>query len=143
LKIFERLSCRLQTPNAPHSGVSERIQNRIAELAEYRDIVTTVDMTVALDTVAGELAAHAEAVVTEAVSNAVRHAEAGHVTVRVHADHQVVLEIIDDGHGIPAGNNPRSGLANMQRRAEQAGGNFSITAAPGGGARVYWTAPLS
>jgi signal transduction histidine kinase len=55
----------------------------------------------------------------------------------------LVIEVIDDGCGIPQDNQRRSGLANMQRRAAQVGGDCSITAAPEGGTRVYWTAPLS
>ena len=91
----------------------------------------------------GELADHAEAVITEAVSNAVRHAGASHLIVRICADDRLVIEVIDDGCGIPQDNQRRSGLANMERRAAQVGGDCSITAAPEGGTRVYWTAPLS
>ena len=89
-----------------------------------------------------ELADHPEAVITEAISNAVRHSGASHLIVRICADDQLVIEVIDDGCGIPQDNQRRSGLANMQRRAAQVGGDCSITAGPEGGTRVYWAAPL-
>jgi signal transduction histidine kinase len=55
----------------------------------------------------------------------------------------LTVEVIDDGCGIPKDNQRRSGLANMQRRAAEVGGDCTITAAPHGGTRVCWTAPLS
>jgi signal transduction histidine kinase len=134
---------KLQDPIMETEDFRHRIQNRIAELTEDRDIATTLDTSGALSAVFGEVADHAEAVITEAVSNAIRHSGAGHLTVRICADDQLVIEVIDDGCGIPQHNQRRSGLANMERRAAQVGGDCSITAAPGGGTRLYWTAPLS
>jgi signal transduction histidine kinase len=134
---------KLQNPVVESEDFRHRIQNRIAELTEDRDIVTTLDVSGPLSAVFGELANHAEAVITEAVSNAVRHSGASHLTVRICADDHLTVGIIDDGCGIPQGNQRRSGLANMERRAAEVGGECSIAAAPEGGTRVYWAAPLS
>jgi signal transduction histidine kinase len=134
---------KLQNPVTESEDFRHRIQNRVAELTEDRDIATTLDISGALSAVFGELADHAEAVITEAVSNAVRHAGASHLTVRICADDQLTVEVIDDGCGIPQDNQRRSGLANMRRRAAQVGGDCSITAVPEGGTRVCWTVPLS
>ncbi len=134
---------KLQNPVTESADFRQRIQNRVAELTEDRDIATTLDISGELIAVPGDLADHAEAVITEAVSNAVRHAAAGHLTVRICADDQLTVEVIDDGRGIPADNLRRSGLANMERRAAQVGGGCSITAESEGGTQVYWTAPLS
>ena len=133
---------KLQNP-IMQTDFRHRIQNRIAELTEDRDIATTLDVSGALGAVFGELADHAEAVITEAVSNAVRHSGASHLTVRICADDRLVIEVIDDGCGIPQDNQRRSGLANMQRRAAQVGGDCSVAAGPDGGTLVYWAAPLS
>jgi two-component system, NarL family, sensor histidine kinase DevS len=134
---------KLQSPITETEDFRQRIQNRIAELTEDRDIATTLDLSGQLSAVFGELADHAGAVITEAVSNAVRHSGAGHLIVRICADERLVIEVIDDGCGIPQDNQRRSGLANMQRRAAQVGGDSSITTGPEGGTRVYWAAPLS
>jgi len=134
---------KLQMPMHHGENLRQRIQNTVAELTEDRDMATTVDISGALTAVTGELADHAEAVVTEAVSNAVRHSGARRLTVRIEVDHRVVIEVVDDGRGIPAENQRRSGLANMQRRAAQVGGECSITSPPEGGTRVCWLAPLS
>jgi signal transduction histidine kinase len=80
----------------------------------------------------------------EALSNVARHAAASKVDVFVSvADGRVVLEVTDDGAGVPAEAVGRgSGLANLQRRAAGLGGTFDIGPAPGGGTTLRWTAPL-
>lgn len=66
----------------------------------------------------------------EALTNVVRHAHATHVHLYVaRMDHEVTLEVIDDGCGISdqALANARSlGLAGMRERAQQWGGTMSI-----------------
>jgi len=133
---------KLQNPVTESVSFRHRVQNRTTELTENSDIATTLDISGDLSAVPGALADHAEAVISEAISNAVRHARASHLTVCVRADNQLVVEVIDDGCGIPRDNQRHSGLANMERRAAEVGGDCSVTAAPGGGTRVYWAAPL-
>ena len=62
--------------------------------------------------------------------------------ITVEGGPELVLLVRDNGVGIKE-TGRRSGLANMQRRAAQVGGDCSITAAPEGGTRVCWTAPLA
>ena len=76
----------------------------------------------------------------EAVTNAVRHGDAGTVTVRL-ADHDgVLLEVLDNGCGFDpddldhrAG---RLGLQSMEERAESIGAAFELTSRPHGGTAV-------
>ena len=75
----------------------------------------------------------------EAIHNVVKHANAHSVHVRLHLDNgRVVLEILDDGRGLPpdASQRGRHGLDNMRRRLEEIGGRFSIESPPAGGTRV-------
>jgi signal transduction histidine kinase len=92
--------------------------------------------------VTGELAADVEAVVREGMSNAVRHSGAGHVTVTLDVADDVVVEILDDGHGIDP-RAARSGLRNLEQRARQHGGAAAVEALPEGGTRLRWSARLS
>jgi signal transduction histidine kinase len=89
-----------------------------------------------------DLARHAEAVVREAVSNAVRHSGGSAVTVAIAAGEGLRIDVTDDGIGIPDGVRHR-GLANLAERAQGCGGDFSLRAAPGGGTVLHWSAPLS
>jgi len=133
----------LKSPLGHESGFRNRIQRVVTDLTENRDIVTTVRMHGPTTTVGGELAEHAEAVTAEAVSNAVRHSGASRLTVDVDVADMLTLDITDNGNGIPADNHRRSGLANMQYRAEQVGGRCEISNQAVGGTRVHWAAPLT
>jgi signal transduction histidine kinase len=134
---------QLKSPLGRDGGFRHRIQRAVADLTENRDIVTTVHMHGPMTAVGGELAEHADAVTTEAISNALRHSGAARLTVMVSVADMFVLDVIDNGCGMPVDNPRRSGLANMKRRAEQLGGTCEIITPPEGGTQVHWTAPLT
>jgi signal transduction histidine kinase len=134
---------QLKSPLGHESGFRQRIQRVITDLTENRDIVTTVRVHGPTTAVDGELAEHAEAVVAEAVSNAVRHSGASRLTVDINVGDMLTLDIVDNGSGMPADNHRRSGLANMLYRAEQLGGRCAISNEATGGTRVHWSAPLT
>jgi len=92
--------------------------------------------------VAGEVADQALAVLREALSNAARHAQASQVdvTVDVSPDGMLVIQVTDNGVGIPDGGR-RSGLRNLASRAEKFGGELLLTPADPG-TRLYWRVPL-
>jgi signal transduction histidine kinase len=77
----------------------------------------------------------------EALQNALRHADAQHVELRLDArGGRLVLRVTDDGVGFdPAAPELRSrrlGLTSMEERAEAIGGRLSIESAPGAGTTV-------
>jgi len=133
---------QLKSPLGKSGDFRHRIQRVVADLTKNRDVVTTVRLHGPMTAVAGELAEHAEAVTAEAISNALRHSGGSRLTVEVSVADMFILNVIDNGCGIPAGNSRRSGLANMTRRAEQIGGTCEVTNPPEGGTRVHWIAPL-
>jgi signal transduction histidine kinase len=119
-----------------------------ADAAEGCALVPSVRMAGAIDTlVPPEIGAHAVAVVREAVSNAVRHAGAGRVTVTVEVggpetDGDLLVDVVDDGVGIdPAV--ARSGLRNLEERARACGGELVVRRQPLGGTRLSWRVPLA
>jgi len=134
---------QLKSPLGRTTDFRQRIQRVVADLTENRDIVTTTRIHGPTTAVGGELAEHAEAVTAEAVSNALRHSGASRLTVEVQVGDMFVLDIIDNGCGIPADNDRNSGLANMKYRAEQLGGACEISNPLEGGTRVHWAAPLT
>jgi nitrate/nitrite-specific signal transduction histidine kinase len=82
------------------------------------------------------------ATLREALSNVARHAAAKHVTVRVSAGSELVMQVADDGRGLPAEPGSGLGLRNMARRAEALTGRFSAGAGAEGGTVVEWAVPL-
>ena len=74
-------------------------------------------------------------VAEEALNNALKHAHASRLTVRLHTTaEQIELEIADNGRGfdpVAASGNGGQGLANMRERMARLGGCFVIDTAPG------------
>lgn len=129
-----------------HGGSSgtTRLRQRIEEaVAAFggQGLRTSVHFVGPLSVVDATLADHAEAVVREAVSNAVRHARARTLTVNVRVEDELTIEVVDDGCGMPAEVTP-SGLTNLRARAADVGGQLQLDAGPGGGTVLRWVAPL-
>ena len=79
----------------------------------------------------------------EALSNAARHSQAAQieVSVDVDTDGRLVMRVSDDGIGIPEGGR-RSGLRNLQIRAEKLGGDLQLALGPSGtGTELIWKVP--
>ena len=74
--------------------------------------------------------------------NAARHAQARACAIRLSLNEGLTVEIVDDGHGVPAQALPGVGIGSMRERAAELGGVCVIEAAPLGGTRVYARLPL-
>lgn len=118
----------------------QRLDEAIAQFAGS-DVRTRVQFVGPLSVVDATLADHAEAVVREAVSNAVRHGHAAEVSVDVKVADDLCIEVMDNGSGI-SGDISESGLANLRRRAEDSGGFLTVEKAADGGTVLRWSAPL-
>ena len=79
-------------------------------------------------------------VAREALGNAMRHAEASRIVVRLWAaGGKTSVEVADDGRGFdPAEKRPRAslGFASMRERVALVGGRFQVRSRPGGGTQV-------
>jgi signal transduction histidine kinase len=124
------------------TGLRRRLLDVAAEASAGSGLSPSVRMSGAVDTlVPAAIAEHAEAVVREAVSNAVRHAQARAITVTAEASDELIIEVVDDGVGLPE-KRARSGLANLERRATECHGTVTVAAQQGGGTRLTWRVPL-
>ena len=134
---------KLQAHNDAASTFRGRVERIVADLTDNQNIAVELRMSGPLSVVNAELARHAEAVITEASSNCVRHADASRLTVHVTVTDFLTVEVVDNGRGIPEENTRSSGLANMRQRAEQRGGTCEFSTPPGGGTQVRWSVPLT
>jgi signal transduction histidine kinase len=113
----------------------------VTDLTSDTDLHAVVTVTGPMDTLPPALAHHADVVLREAVSNAVRHSHATVLTAAVAlTDEQLTIQVSDNGVGIPPGVT-RSGLRNLHERATGLHGSFTTSNPPGGGTRLTWTAP--
>lgn len=124
------------------TSLRRQLLDAAAEVSADTVLSPAVRMSGAVDTlVPPSIAEHAVAVVREGVSNAVRHANATTVTVTAEAGDDLLIEVVDDGIGIPEGV-ARSGLINVEQRAAACDGTVTVVAGPRGGTRLTWRVPL-
>jgi signal transduction histidine kinase len=79
----------------------------------------------------------------EALTNVMRHASAHTCTIHFTVDTHLMLDIRDDGQGLPPAYRCGIGFTSMRERAEELGGTCTITAIPDGGTRVLACLPLA
>ena len=88
-------------------------------------------------------ALHLHRIVREAISNTIRHAQARHLRVRVRASAgELLLDLTDDGSGVPAAVLAGSGMRNMRTRAGELEGRIDWAPGTEGGAKVLLRMPL-
>ncbi len=93
------------------------------------------------------VAGHLYRIAQEAVNNTVKHARAQTVKIRLaRIDRSLLLEIIDDGVGLPKGRSSTGGgglgLGVMQHRASAIGAELTVTSKPGEGVTIRCLLPL-
>lgn len=128
----------LRTGEEEREPLTGRILRVVRDNSRSYPVDPAVSLNGPVDAVREDLAAHLLPVLTEGLSNALRHsgADAIEVAVTVTAD-QVQLVIRDNGQGFEEPEKT-SGLANIRHRAELLGGTCSIDSTPGEGTRVRW-----
>jgi len=127
---------------ADDTGLRRKLLDTASEAAAGSALSPSVRISGPVDTVVpAQVATHAVAVVREAISNAVRHSHAATVTLTVDAGDDLVVDVLDDGVGIPA-DVGRSGLHNLEDRARECGGRLSVHQVEPSGTRLTWRVPL-
>jgi len=140
-----------QDPTETPSGLRTRVLREINMAAVPLGFKPTHRFVGPVETMVGELTGkNLIAALREALSNAFRHAGASRIDVVVDATvtlrdgrQGVRLTVADDGVGITDGGR-RSGLRNLERRAESLGGESWYGPGAGedeGGTTVVWEAP--
>ncbi|MDC8784129.1 sensor histidine kinase [Roseateles koreensis] len=89
-------------------------------------------------------ALHVLRLMQEALTNVIKHANAGRVRlVTRHHSSYVEIRVEDDGTGFDVENAPRGrGLKSQQRRAQRLGGSVRIESSPGQGTRLSLRLPV-
>jgi two-component system sensor histidine kinase UhpB len=125
-------------------GLRAALAGHVRELARQG----VVDADFEAEGALGELPADVQIVVyrvaQEALSNAVRHAEAEHVSVELDREgDEVRLAVADDGHGFAFDRiGTGLGIAGMRERALLVGGDLQVESRPGEGTRVRLRVPI-
>jgi signal transduction histidine kinase len=82
-------------------------------------------------------------IISEALTNVVRHAGARHCSVRMRFDGRLHVEVVDDGVGAVADRGVGVGLRSMRDRAREVGGTLRMEHAAAGGTRIAADFPVA
>ena len=143
LKEMRLLLYQLQPLTLEQGGLALALQQRFEQVEDRLDIETALDIDpdIPLSPLIKETLYR---LASEALNNALKHAEATRVAVRlVQEGDVIILTISDSGRGFdPQQASVGMGLANMRFRAEQADGSLSIESTPERGTLIRCTIPL-
>jgi PAS domain S-box-containing protein len=129
-----------RTSGSSLSGIAEAIVTEVGRALGYRPTLTVIGP---VDEVSREITEQVTAVLREALSNVVRHANASSAEVSLSSDDdRLCLIVDDDGLGIPDRVCGGNGIRNLEHRAQALHGSSTVERRPGGGTRVRWTCPL-
>jgi len=138
--IFE-----LHQPRLPGRSARQAVLNLSAELARTLGFEPTVRFSGPVDTALNEdLTDHLLAVTHESLVNVAKHAEATTVQVSITvSDDTLLLVVEDNGIGPPSdATSGGRGVENMQARARQLGGTFTLEEGPPHGSVLRWSVPV-
>lgn len=133
----------LQPPAWSERTLVDRVTELVAQVSEPHDTEVKVHYDPELKHEASRATEHVLHVVREALSNALRHAEADRIDVDLGRSADGIHVIVrDDGIGFdPAPAGGGMGLRNLHSRADDVGGTILIDSKPGAGTVVKVTFP--
>ncbi len=129
-------------------GLAETLRDAITEWqGQNPDVQFTLDVSGKLDVLGEALNINLYRIVQEAVTNALRHAQATHITIQLsrNSDATVRLHIEDNGVGMIVCNVDQTrhfGLLGMRERVQSLHGKFEVDSAPDNGTRIKVEIPL-
>jgi two-component system NarL family sensor kinase len=136
---IRRLVYDLRPPALDDLGLAGAIRQRATQL-ERADLAVRVSAPM-LPPLPAAIEAAAYRIAVEALTNAVRHAGAGQIDVRIHADGGLRVEVEDDGTPADGQWQAGVGITSMRERAAELGGTCAAGPGPHGG-RVVARLPL-
>jgi len=124
------------------------LKNILQQMADGMELATKFEVTGRVRRLAPVVESNCLRAGQEAITNAIRHAQAGQLAVRLEfGEKQFRLVVADDGRGFDPANPPPSGggfgLVGMRERAAELKGVLLVRSAPGQGTEISLSVPLA
>jgi signal transduction histidine kinase len=141
LEELRSLIMELRPPALDRDGLCGALRKHVEVLGRLHAVEIELRIDDAVSAGDDERDREVLRIAQEALHNALRHAGAGHVEIRLSSDDgRLALEVRDDGVGFqpddPELRSRRLGLTSMEERAGRLGGRLMIHSAPGEGTDV-------
>ena len=141
---MRRMVYALRPPILEELGLLAAIQEQIIPSTYHAQCQVLFEHPKELPPLSAAVEVAAYCIIQEALTNVVRHAQARHCSLRLGVlSGLLVIEISDDGVGIPHSIVPGVGLGSMRERAAELGGTYSIVAQATSGTRISIRIPFS
>lgn len=139
---IRRLVYALRPPALDDLGLRAALEEQINQYCTS-GVVLMLDAPETLPPLPAAIEMACYRIVQEALTNVVRHAHATCATVHLKLQEALlVVEVKDNGQGLPPGVRRGVGLSSLHERAEELGGTCLIETLPQGGTRVSARLPL-
>jgi signal transduction histidine kinase len=139
---IRRLVYDLRPPALDELGLLSALHEQAASY-QHQGLQFIVDAPESLPPLPAAVEVATYRIAQEALTNAVRHAEAQQCRLRLRVDERVLtLQVSDDGKGIAPEHHIGVGLLAMRERAVELGGSSTITRGPSGGTTIQVSFPL-
>ncbi len=139
---IRRLVYELRPASLDELGLIGALRECLQRFESDGALNIAIDMPESLPALSAATEVAAYRIVLEAVTNIVRHAHATSCQVSLKLDRELLIEVTDDGCGLP--NMPRRGvgLSSMVERAAELGGHCMVERSHEGGTRLFARLPL-
>jgi signal transduction histidine kinase len=138
---IRRLVYALRPPALDDLGMLAALEEQINQY-HASGIVLTLEAPETLPPLPAAIEMACYRIVQEALTIVVRHAHATAAAVELRVQEELVVEVRDNGHGLPPVVQSGVGLRSMRERAEELGGTCLIETRASRGTRVYARLPL-
>jgi signal transduction histidine kinase len=141
LEELRALILELRPADLARDGLGGALRKHVEVLRQIHRVDIDLDLAAGVSAGDGGRDGEILRIAQEAIQNALRHADAGRVSVRLAAGNGgLVLEVADDGVGFdpadPELRSKRLGLTSMEERAERLQGRLEIRSTPAAGTTV-------
>jgi signal transduction histidine kinase len=144
ISALRRFIFDLRPPVWSQRDLREEVSELIGHLTEPYNAHTEIVFEGKLDKLSPNIVDDTLQLISEALSNALRHAGSEQVLVEIGQDRdELMVLVVDQGTGFDL-DEPTAGmgLENIRTRAQRAGGEATITTSPGSGTTVRIRLPL-
>lgn len=139
---IRRLVYDLRPPALDDLGLLAAIRERAHEYSDGQELQVEVDAPDKLLPLPAAVEVAAYRIVQEGLANVVKHAEAHTCHIGIRLADGLMIEIADDGIGLPERPTVGVGLRSIRERAEELGGTFQITHSSAKGTQIVVCLPV-
>src|SRR5687768_14995454 len=149
IAMVRRIATDLRPPALDHRDLGGALEDEARRVASRSGLRVRVVNSCSTATIDSHLATAAFRIFQEALTNAVRHAQATSVVARLSArGGKLMMCVRDNGVGLPAESQAPAtgaslGLLGMHERARSVGGTLRLRSKPGQGTLVSFLLPLT